>query len=197
MNIRKLALFGGAGVVIAGALVYTLGIFPPASSRNGQGAIGERQVYRAEQPKDATVTPGTAPVAIQANVEQMKKGQIVELKNGHIARLSDGSFALALTTGELLPLNNAQFAQLNAAQYAGLNNALSANLQPNQMMQVSANQFVFELNGDRFIAQLQNGMYFQLKNNNFVQLQNGVIAQMNGRMMQIRPDQLQSNLNRQ
>ena len=70
MNIRRLALFAGAAVVIAGGLVYTLGIYPPASGRAGQGAIGERQVYRAQQPKDATVTPGTAPVAMQAATPQ-------------------------------------------------------------------------------------------------------------------------------
>lgn len=196
MNIRRLALFAGAAVVIAGGLVYTLGIYPPASARDGQGAIGQRQVYRAQQPNDATVTPGAAPVAMQANIEQMKKGQIIQLKNGQLARLSDGGFALQMTNGDLVALNNAQFARLSSAQYARLSDALSANLRPDQMMQVSANQFVFQLNGDRFLAQLHDGMYFQLNNGNFVQLQNGVIAQMNGRMMQLRQDQLQSNFNR-
>lgn len=197
MNIKKLALFGGATVVIAGALVYTLGIYPPASGRAGQGAIGERQVYRAEQPKDASVTPDTAPVAMQATAEQMKKGQIFELKNGQIVQLSNGAFALQLKNGDLRLLNNAQFAHLNNAQYAHLNNALSAGLQPNQIMQVSADQFVFQFKGDRFIAQMKDGMYLQLNSGLFVQLQNGVFSQVNGKLMELNHDQMQANLARQ
>lgn len=197
MNIKKLALFAGATLVIAGALVYTLGIYPPASGRAGQGAIGERQVYRAEQPKDASVTPGTAPVAMQATAEQMKKGQIFELKNGQIVQLSNGGFALQLKNGDLRLLNNAQFAHLNNAQYAHLNNALSAGLQPNQIMQVSADQFVFQFKADRFIAQMKDGMYLQLNSGLFVQLQNGVFSQVNGKLMELNHDQMQANLTRQ
>lgn len=194
MNTKRLAIFGGAALVVAGALVYSLGIYPPASGRNGQGAIGERQVYRAEQPKDASVTPGTAPVALQASAEQMKKGQIFELKNGQIVQLSNGGFALQFRNGSLLPLNNAQFSHLNNAL---LTNALSSELRPNQMMQVSADQFVFQLKGDRFVAQLKDGMYLALANGNFVRLQNGAFSQMNGQLMQLTQSQLQSNFARQ
>jgi hypothetical protein len=194
MNTKRLAIFGGAALVVAGALVYSLGIYPPASGRNGQGAIGERQVYRAEQPKDASVTPGTAPVALQASAEQMKKGQIFELKNGQIVQLSNGGFALQFRNGDLLPLNNAQFSHLNSAL---LTNALTSELRPNQMMQVSANQFVFQLKGDRFVAQLKDGMYLALANGNFVQLQNGAFSQMNGQLMQLTQSQLQANFARQ
>ena len=67
MNTKKLALFAGAVVVVAGGLIYALGIYPPASLRGGEGAIGKRDVYRAEQPADATVTPSAAPVATQVN----------------------------------------------------------------------------------------------------------------------------------
>ena len=70
MNTKKLALCAGAVVVVAGGLIYSLGIYPPASMRGGEGAIGKRDVYRAEQPADASVNPGAAPVAMQATAEQ-------------------------------------------------------------------------------------------------------------------------------
>ena len=54
MNVKKLALFAGAGVLVAGGLVYSLGIYPPASLLGGEGAIGKRDVYRADQPQDAS-----------------------------------------------------------------------------------------------------------------------------------------------
>lgn len=193
MNTKRLALFGGAAVVIAGGLIYSLGIYPPTSARDGQGAIGERQVYRADQPKDATVTPGAAPVAEQANANLMTKGQIFQLQNGQIMQMSNGAFALQLKSGELLPLNNAQFTQLTSAQLAALSsNALSANLQRNQIMQLSADKFLFQLNGNRFVAQLRDGMFLQLNSGQFVQLRNGAFAEMNGQLMQMSSNQLQS-----
>ena len=90
MNAKKLALFGGAAVVLAGGLIYSLGIYPPGSGRDGQGAIGERKVYRAEQPADASVTPGAAPVAMAATAESMKNHQVPELQNGQIFQMSNG-----------------------------------------------------------------------------------------------------------
>ena len=60
---NKIAMFSAIAVVVAGALVYVLGIYPPVSGRDGQGAIGQRQVYRDGQAADAAVTPGSAPVA--------------------------------------------------------------------------------------------------------------------------------------
>jgi hypothetical protein len=194
MNTKRLTIFGGAALVVAGALVYSLGIYPPGSGRNGQGAIGERQVYRAEQPKDASVTPGTAPVALQASADQIRKGQIFQLKDGQFIRLSNGGFALQFRNGDLLPLNNAQFSHLNGAL---LTNALTSELRPNQIMQVSADQFVFELKGDRFVAQLKDGMYLALANGNFVRLQNGAFSQINGQLMQLTQSQLQANFARQ
>jgi hypothetical protein len=62
MNRKKLMLFGGAAIVLAGALVFELRIFPPGLGRLGQGAIGQRDVYRAPQAADGSVTPGAAPV---------------------------------------------------------------------------------------------------------------------------------------
>jgi len=84
MNSKKLLLFVGSAVVITGGLIYSLGIFPPSARRDGLGAIGERKVYRAEQPADAAVTPGVAPVALQATVDAMKNHQLPELQNGMI-----------------------------------------------------------------------------------------------------------------
>ena len=60
---KKFVLFSAAAVVVAGGLVYVLGVYPPASTRDAQGAIGQRQVYRDPQAHDAAVTPGSAPVA--------------------------------------------------------------------------------------------------------------------------------------
>jgi hypothetical protein len=61
--VKKITVFAGIAVVMAGALVYVLGIYPPASGRDVQGAIGQRQVYREGQAADVAVTPGSAPVA--------------------------------------------------------------------------------------------------------------------------------------
>ena len=194
MNTKRVALFGGGAVaVIAAGLIYSLGIYPPSSARDGQGAIGERQVYRADQPKDATVTPGVAPVAEQANANLIRKGQIFELQNGVITQMSNGAFAIQLKSGEMLPLNNAQFSHLTSAQLAAMNsNALSANLQRNQIMQLTADKFLFQLNGNQFVAQLRDGMYLQLNSGSFVELKNGAFAQLNGQLMQMTSNQLQS-----
>jgi len=60
---KKLVLFSAGAVVIACGLIYVLGVYPPASTRDAQGAIGQREVYRDPQAHDAAVTPGSAPVA--------------------------------------------------------------------------------------------------------------------------------------
>ena len=130
MNAKRLALFGGTAVVLAGALIYSLGIYPPASGRDGQGAIGERKVYRAEQPSDASVTPGAAPVAMTATAEAMKNHQIPELQNGQIFQLSNGQM-FQLKNGQLFQLNNGQLFQLNNGQLYQLNSGqLQAMLRP-------------------------------------------------------------------
>jgi hypothetical protein len=59
---KKIGLFAGVAIVVAAALVYVLGIYPPVSGRDGQGVIGQRQVYREAQASDVAVTPGAAPV---------------------------------------------------------------------------------------------------------------------------------------
>jgi hypothetical protein len=60
---KKFVLFSAAAVVIAGGLIYILGVYPPASTKDTQGAIGQREVYRDARAHDAAVTPGSAPVA--------------------------------------------------------------------------------------------------------------------------------------
>jgi hypothetical protein len=64
MNRKKLVIFGGAAIILAGGMAYLLGVHPPGFN-HGQGAIGKRDVYRAQQASDAAVTPGAAPVALQ------------------------------------------------------------------------------------------------------------------------------------
>ena len=73
-NAKKIVLFTGAAVMVAGSLVYILGVYPPAGSRDARGAIGQREVYRADQAKDAAVTPGEAPVVARTNAQQGRPG---------------------------------------------------------------------------------------------------------------------------
>src|ERR1700735_674813 len=108
MNAKKLALFAGAAVVVAGGLVYWLGIFPPVAGRNGQGAIGQRQVYRADQPADASVNPGAAPVAVSATAEQMNGHK---LQNAQINQMNDGQL-VQLMNGQLYQVRGGQLVQL-------------------------------------------------------------------------------------
>ena len=54
---KKFVLFSAGAVVVAGALIYVLGVYPPTSTRDAQGAIGQREVYRDPQARDAAVTP--------------------------------------------------------------------------------------------------------------------------------------------
>jgi hypothetical protein len=129
MNVKKLALFGASAVIVAGGLLYALGGYPPASGRAGQGAIGKRQVYRAEQPADASVTPGAAPVAIEATAEQLKNqpapklqnGQIFQLNTGQLYQLNNGQM-LALRNGQMLALRNGQLLAMKNGQMLALNN---------------------------------------------------------------------------
>lgn len=201
MSKKRLGLYGGALAVIAAGLVYSLGIYPPASVRDGQGAIGQRQVYRAAQPKDANVTPGSAPVAMQADLDQMKKGQMFELKNGQLMRLSDGGFAwkvkngafYRLDDGQFTHLNNAQFAQLMHGLSADLHQDVSARLATHMMMRVSANQVVFRLNGDHFLAHLEYGNFMRLRNGMMARLQQNGFAEMNGKLLALSQNQIRAN----
>ena len=78
---KRLVGFGAGAVVIAAALIFALGVYPPASKREAQGAIGQRNVYRDPQVHDAAVTPGAAPVAASTlNPAQIKAVNEVSAK---------------------------------------------------------------------------------------------------------------------
>jgi hypothetical protein len=196
MNTKKLALFAGATVLVAGGLIYCLGIYPPAPTRDAQGAIGKRDVYRADQPADAAVTPGAAPVAMQADASLMKKGQIVQLQNGQLLQLSNGDFVIRMTSGKMLQLSNAQFARLSSAQFARMSDGLTAHMQNNQMMKVSPDQFVLQLNGNYFVTHMEDGKFLQLNSGMYVALTSNGFAQRNGQLMQLTPNQLEAGMNR-
>jgi hypothetical protein len=196
MDIRKLALFAGGAVIVAGGLIYALGIYPPASWRNAHGAIGQRDVYHAEQPADATVTPDDAPVAMQAEANLLKKGQIVQLQNGQLLQLRNGDFMIRMANGNLLQLSNAQFNRLSSTQFARMNEGMSAHMQDNQMMKVSPDQFVLQMNGNYFVTHLAEGKFLQLNSGMYVALTSNGFAQRNGQLLQLTPNQLQSGMTR-
>jgi hypothetical protein len=212
MNIRKLALFAGGAVIVAGGLIYALGIYPPASWRNAHGAIGQRDVYHAEQPADATVTPGAAPVAVSASAEQMKSqnlqnaqmnqlndGQLVQTMNGVIYRVSDGQMIQLMNgqvfqkNGMTLRMENGQILQMNGQM---------ANMMHDQFMRMTNGQLVRLMNGQVYqmnsgrMVQLMNGQFFHM-NGQMVQLMNGQILQMNGQMANMMNGQMQMGMRQQ
>lgn len=63
---NKILVFAGAAVVVAGGLYFT-GVYPAKTGPDAQGAIGQRDIYRASQAKDVSVAPGLAPVANAAD----------------------------------------------------------------------------------------------------------------------------------
>ena len=160
MNIKKLALFAGGLVVIAGGLDYALGIYPLASLRGGEGAIGKRDVYRADQPADAAVTPGAAPVAMQATADGAKDGKLPELKDGAFFQLSDG---------QMYQLNNGQLIHMMNGQMMRLFNG--------QMLQLQNGQIKLQMNNGQLV-QLNNGQMYQLSNGQFFRMSDGQMHQM-------------------
>jgi hypothetical protein len=178
MKAKKLVLFGGAVVVVAGGLVYLLGIYPPASSRDGQGAIGQRQVYRAQQPADASVTQGAAPVAMTANAAKMKNSPISQLKNGQLVKM------------------NGQLYQVNAGQLVALADGIMYNVN-GQMLQLNngvlyqMNGIVYQLNDN--LVTLMNGEMYQL-NDQMVQLNDGILEHISSDMNQKMSDQLKDQM---
>jgi len=159
MNSRRLALFGGSAVVVAGGLIYSFGIFPPTSGRDGQGAIGERKVYRAEQASDAAVNPDAAPVAVSANAQAMKGNALSGLQDGQLFQLTSGQM-YQLRNGSLVALKSGdQFRVIGG-----------------QMLQLQ-NGALRQMNGQ--MAQLQNGFVLRLQNGMVMQLQNGMVYRMN------------------
>jgi hypothetical protein len=174
MKTKRLVLFAGAAVIVAGGLIYSLGIYPPASSRDGQGAIGERQVYHADQPADASVTPGAAPVAMTANAAEMKNSQVSQLKNGQLVQMNGHMYQV--NTGQLVALTNGGMYNVNG-QMVQFNNG---------MFYLNGN--MFQLNGN-FVTLMNGGMY-QL-NGQMLQFSNGMLNRINSNMSQQTSNQLQ------
>lgn len=169
MNTKKLAIFGASAVVLAGVLVYALGIYPPASGRDGRGAIGQRNVYRAEQPADASVDPNDAPVA---TADQLKNA--ITLQNGQMVQLSNGMM-YQVQNGQMVALQNGMTYQLNGGQMVALQNGQLYAMNNGQIMhQLNSGQFVHQLNSGQVVA-LQNGMMFKMMNNGqMLALQNNI-----------------------
>lgn len=169
MNARKLALFGGSAVIIAGGLLYVLGVYPPASGRAGQGAIGQRNVYRAEQPKDASVNPDDAPVATEAIAEQMKLAP--ELKNGQIFQLNTGQL-YQMTNNKLLAVRDGMTFQLATGQMLQMQNGRLLALQNGKLLALQ----------DGMMYHLANGQVFRMAHGGMMQMMTGNMMHMTGNM---------------
>lgn len=59
---KKIVIFAGIAVAAACGLYFS-GVYPAKTGPEAQGAIGQRDVYRAPQASDVAVAPGSAPVA--------------------------------------------------------------------------------------------------------------------------------------
>ena len=82
MNTKKLVFFTGAAGVVAAAWYMCSALSTPRQPRR-EGAIGQRQVYRQDQAKDAAVNPGDAPVAAKAEVQQVRPDNDKAVKLAH------------------------------------------------------------------------------------------------------------------
>jgi hypothetical protein len=159
MNTKKLAIFGASAVVLAGVLVYALGIYPPASGRDGRGAIGQRNVYRADQPADASVDPNNAPVA---TADELKNA--VTLQNGEMFALNNGAM-YQVQSGQFVALRDGVRYQLRDGQMAEFRNGMFFRMENGQFVrQLNTGDFVHHLNVGQVVA-LQNGMMFRMMNN--------------------------------
>ena len=174
MNAKKLAIFGASVVILGGGLVYALGIFPPASSRDGRGTIGQRDVYRAEQPADANVNPADAPVT--ASAEQLKNA--VTLQNGQMFQLSNGMM-YQVQNGNLVALQSGMTYQMNDGMKVQFRNGMLYQMNHGEMMrQLNTGELVHQLAVGQVVA-LQSGMMFKMMNNGqMLALRNQMANQM-------------------
>ena len=174
MNTKKLVLFGTSAVVLAGVLVYALGIYPPASGRDGRGAIGQRDVYRAPQATDASVNPDDAPVATADELAAgpavtLENGQMVQMNNGLRYQLQDGQM-VALQNGVTYHMNNGQMVQMKSGElYSQMNNG-------EFIHHLNSGEFIHHLNNGQLVA--LNGMMFKLNNGQMLALKNELRDQM-------------------
>jgi hypothetical protein len=98
----------GAGVIAAGVLVYVSNT--RINSRQTEGAIGQRDVYRDAKVDSADVgTPGVAPVAAQAILES-KEFQSLAKSDAFHNLMADQSFAQLTRNAQFLSMmRNAAF----------------------------------------------------------------------------------------
>jgi hypothetical protein len=102
----------GAGILAAGGLLYYSN--SRVNSRQIQGAIGQRDVYRdgLVNAADVKVTPGSAPVASKALLES-KEFKALSKNQAFQSLLSNSSFALVAQNQALIALlSNPSFAAL-------------------------------------------------------------------------------------
>jgi hypothetical protein len=189
---KKLVLFSAGAVVIAGGLVYILGVYPPASTRDAQGAIGQRQVYRDPQASDAAVTPGSAPVAAStltpAQTKKMEEissqiamGFISNLKNDLDANLHSQLIAL-LAHSDLKPDLTAEVAsnlseQFSAQFLAAMQQQLMAAVQADLVQAVTAQGLKWELSSamqQQIVAQITSSAAANFNANLTSQLSQGL-----------------------
>ena len=197
MNIRKLALFAGGAVIVAGGVIYSLGIYPPASWRNAHGAIGQRDVYHADQPADASVDPGAAPVAVSADADQMKSQK---LENAQVNQLNDGQLVQAMngrmyrvSDGQMVQLMNGQVFQMNGQMVRFMNGQI---LQMNGEMIHLMHDQMFQMKNDQLV-QMMNGQFYRMQDGQMVRLMNGQFFHMNGEMIHLMNGQMQMGMRQQ
>jgi hypothetical protein len=184
MNTKKLAIFGASALVLAGVLVYALGIYPPASGRDGRGAIGQRDVYHAEQPADASVNPNDAPIA---TADQLKNGDVVTLQNGEMFQFSNG-FRYQVQSGQLRPVQDGITYQLATGQMVQFRNNMLYQMNNGAIVrQLSTGEFVRNMSLNQMFA-LQNGVMFKM-------LSNGQIQRLGMNASQMNADHMQMNMN--
>jgi len=188
MNSKKLVLFGASAVVLAGVLVYALGIYPPASARDGRGAIGQRDVYRADQPADASVNPNAAPVAAADSA------QVVTLQNGDLYQMSNG-LRYQVQSGQMVPMQNGVVYRLNNGDMVKTDSGFLYRMESGQFVrQMNSNNFVHQLNTNQMVS--LNGMMFKMMNNGQMQRLNMSVNQMHSDQMhtdQMHTDQMHIN----
>jgi transcriptional regulatory protein LevR len=191
---KQFVWFGAGAVVVAGALIYALGVYPPASKREGQGAIGQRDVYRDPQAHDAAVTPGSAPVAASTLTAADTK-RIEEISN----QLAAG-FSSKLKLEMIRPFRAdlaAQMArvEMDAAMRANLASEMSRNFTDQfavAMEQQLAAQFRVDLMSRAMVP--KSDMSVEMLNRLTTQMASEAAVQFNSEMRVQMANQLASRI---
>lgn len=149
----RFPIFVSAGIVAAGALVYMTN--PRINSRQTQGAIGNRSVYRDSKvdAADVQASPGSAPVAGKVLLES-KEFKSLAKNQAFQSLMSNPAFAALSQNAQFLAvLQNANFVQM---------------LQNAQFVQMLNNGVLHQV-----VVNLQNGAGAQLKGESAQALANG------------------------